>query len=94
MDSLLALNHVWYVSENRYCIDLAGDFFPQKYHIFLDVIHILEFQGSLEVLLRNGYVYLLSGNTSAWKLIDICSEKNYPIYKCALNELNQRLLVL
>lgn len=34
MDSLLALNHVWYVSENRYCIDLAGDFFPQKYHIF------------------------------------------------------------
>ena len=61
---------------------------------FLDVIHMLEFQGSLEVLLRNGYVYLLSGNTSAWKLIDICSEKNYPIYKCALNELNQRLLVL
>lgn len=61
---------------------------------FLDVIHILEFQGSLEVLLRNGYVYLLSGNTSAWKLIDIFSEKNHPIYKCALNELNQRLLVL
>lgn len=45
---------------------------------FSDVIHILEFQGSLEVLLRNGHVYLLSGNTSAWKLIDICPEKNHP----------------
>lgn len=45
---------------------------------FSDVIHILEFQGSLEVLLRNGHVYLLSGNTSDRKLIDICPEKNHP----------------
>lgn len=45
---------------------------------FSEVIHVLEFQGSLELLLRNGYVYLLSGNTSLWKLIDICPEKNHP----------------
>lgn len=45
---------------------------------FSDVIHVYENRGSLVVLLRNGYVYLLSGNTSGRILIDICPEKSHP----------------
>ena len=45
---------------------------------FSDVIHIIEIHGRLEVLLRNGCVYLLSGNTSSWELIDFCPKKSHP----------------
>lgn len=43
---------------------------------FSDIVHVVDNHGTLEVLLRNGYLCLLSRNSSKRKLIDIYPERD------------------
>lgn len=58
-------------------------FTDKNYRInFNDVIRFNEFCGTLEILLRNGSVYLLAGDSSEKRIINLHYKDKHPVIAC------------